>query len=601
MDRFEMMEALGDLPEQYYAKSLPQTGASERKEVPFRMPRLVTAGALAACMLFAVGVSAVLLHGRLAERALSSAEDSEENERDSAYDSETEFAVQTSVSERMTAGGNTPYSTDTEPNTAPPALYALPEYENLSDRKTWETTALEEPGIYYNGAEIPAKMSVIARTDPAGQPAPAGNPGPQLRIGKPHTEMYAVGFDFYVPEGGQICFVPYDESNTVYADDRLGDEQFWFRITQTGTLERQSTFGKHYEKLRDRDGVILQVPDYQCGVWHHCYLKTARASRNAEGEIIENAEFVLQINNMHLSMIDLLGTELSGYLALDGTPGVMFANFAFYDSTETAPVTLTPNTPPPETAPDQTKKTEKTVTLASDPTLSAGETVTSAVTAAKPAVSPYEEQRNTVLDRITDRPCDEVIRVQTPASALHGFYNFREGALRNYACTVVSFDQTAGIELLRKTDDHHMYAINRISRENNCPGGLFYSFFEDDVLMNTAWMSRALEKSDFDDIHIGDPIAKVAAVEPVTKEFEGVMDISSSREPHTEGHDQTLLLKDGVLVIHYCIPVNTEQLDWRITDMQFYPDFKVPESEWYQGREYTTVYDYSILPEDLPA
>ena len=118
--------------------------------------------------------------------------------------------------------------------------------------------------------------------------------------------------------------------------------------------------------------------------------------------------------------------------------------------------------------------------------------------------------------------------------------------------------------------------------------------------MNTAWMSKALEKSDFDDIHIGDSIDKVIALEPVTKEFEGDMNLSSSREPHTEGHGQTLLLKDGVLVIHYCIPADTERLDWRITDMQFYPDFKVPVSEEYQGKEYTIVYDYSILPEDFP-
>ena len=581
MDRFEMMEALGDLPEQYFAESLPQTGASDNRETPFRLPRLVTAGALAACTIFAVGVSAVLLHGRLAERALSSAEDSEENTQDSAYDSEAEYAVQTSVSASLTAAGNTPYSTDTEPNTESPALYALPEYENLSDWKTWETTTLAEPGIYYNGAEVCAGMSVIARTDPAGQPVPAGNPEPQLQIGQPHTEMYAVSFDFFIPKDGSVSFVMYDGANTVFADDWLGEEQFWFTLTANGALSRRTTFGKNDEQLP-------ALPDFQSGIWHHCYLKAAADQTG------------VFIDNQFSAMLDELGAARSGYLALDGTPGVMFANFAFYDSTETAPVTLIPQTPPPETAPDQTRKTEKTVTPASDPTLSAGETVTTA----NPAALAYEAQRkaeyDAVLERITDRPYDEVIRVQTPASAVTGFHNFRQGYFRNYSCTIVSFDQTAGIELLRKPDDHHMYAINRISRENNSPGGLFYSFFENDILMNTAWMSKALEKSDFDDIHIGDSIEKAIALEPVTKEFEGIMELSSSREPHTEGHDQTLLLKDGVLVIHYCIPADTERLDWRITDMQFYPDFKVPVSEEYQGKEYTIVYDYSILPEDYP-
>ncbi|MBR5722299.1 MAG: hypothetical protein IKX57_01630 [Oscillospiraceae bacterium] len=560
MDRFEMMEALGDLPEQYFAESLPQTGASDNRETPFRLPRLVTAGALAACTIFAVGVSAVLLHGRLAERTLSSAEDSEENTQDSAYDSEAEYAVQTSVSASMTAAGNTPYSTDTEPNTESPALYALPEYENLSDWKTWETTTLAEPGIYYNGADVCAGMSVIARTDPAGQPVPAGNPEPQLQIGQPHTEMYAVSFDFFIPKDGSVSFVMYDGANTVFADDWLGEEQFWFTLTANGSLSRRTTFGKNDEQLP-------ALPDFQSGIWHHCYLKAAADQTG------------VFIDNQFSAMLDELGAARSGYLALDGTPGVMFANFAFYDSTETAPVTLTPSTPPPDTDPAMTER-ERLL---------------------QHYVEWQGEENRPLLECITDRPYDEVLTKTISRKIAEEYIGFH---LRQFMSNVPPLDvwseKTGGIELLRVLPNGELYTVQRVEPgENGEPGGLFYSYFSDNgVLKQTMWMSGTLKKSDFDGIREGDSLHRVFKLEPVAKVWAEQSLTSSFYTNHLE-----LLLKDGVMIIQF-VPAGKNdagETDWTITNMEYYPDFLFhADFEDQHSPDSILMNDYSILPEDYP-
>ena len=118
-------------------------------------------------------------------------------------------------------------------------------------------------------------------------------------------------------------------------------------------------------------------------------------------------------------------------------------------------------------------------------------------------------------------------------------------------------------------------------------------------MTHTAWMSKALSYSDFDDIRIGDTSQKVAALEPVTEQWAFRAMATSSLHPVYDGFTQELLLKDGFLEIHYNMEEkpNYAVSDWIITDMKFYPDFRV-EYDW--GRDVPFVWDYSILPEDYP-
>ena len=74
---------------------------------------------------------------------------------------------------------------------------------------------------------------------------------------------------------------------------------------------------------------------------------------------------------------------------------------------------------------------------------------------------------------------------------------------------------------------------------------------------------------------------------------------TDSLHPVYDGFTQQLLLTDGFLEIHYNMEEkpNGEIGDWIITDMKFYPHFRV-EYDW--GRDVPFVWDYSILPEDYP-
>lgn len=62
MNSFEIMDALGGLPEQYYLRALPHT-PNRKASAGITAPRFLTASALAACTVFAVGVTAMLIRG----------------------------------------------------------------------------------------------------------------------------------------------------------------------------------------------------------------------------------------------------------------------------------------------------------------------------------------------------------------------------------------------------------------------------------------------------------------------------------------------------------------------------------------------------------
>ena len=97
----------------------------------------------------------------------------------------------------------------------------------------------------------------------------------------------------------------------------------------------------------------------------------------------------------------------------------------------------------------------------------------------------------------------------------------------------------------------------------------------------------------------GDTSQKVAALEPVTEHWAFRAMATDSLHPVKDGFTQELLLKDGFLEIHYNMEEKPNYAvgDWIITDMKFYPDFKV---EYDFGMDSPFVFDYSILPEDYP-
>lgn len=208
----------------------------------------------------------------------------------------------------------------------------------------------------------------------------------------------------------------------------------------------------------------------------------------------------------------------------------------------------------------------------------------------------YEERQQAKYTEIlkaaiTDKPYDEVLHEEI--ADLY-YFGYRWDPNMSNIQTVLSWNERHPIELLRKIDDHRMYGIQKMQQ-----GGLLYTFYDNSAMTHTAWMSKALSYSDFDDIHIGDTSQKVAALEPVTEHWAFRAMATDSLHPVKDGFTQELLLKDGFLEIHYNMEEKPNYAvgDWIITDTKFYPDFKV---EYDFGMDQPFVFDYSILPEDYP-
>ncbi|MBQ9905437.1 MAG: hypothetical protein IJM46_01530 [Oscillospiraceae bacterium] len=251
---------------------------------------------------------------------------------------------------------------------------------------------------------------------------------------------------------------------------------------------------------------------------------------------------------------------------------------------------------PHDTAAKQTTAAGSSKSGTSQKTSGTGTTTTTAVTTtANQNAKTYEEKQKAAMDailsHITDEPYENVLHDEI--ADLY-YFGYRWYPHQDFVETMLSWNQRHPIELLRKIDDHRMYGIQKMQQ-----GGLLYTFYQDHCMTHTAWMSKTLSYSDFADIHIGDTDKKVAALEPVTEEWAGRAMATDSLHPVYDGFTQQLLLTDGFLEIHYNMEEkpNGEIGDWIITDMKFYPHFRV-EYDW--GRDVPFVWDYSILPEDYP-
>lgn len=254
--------------------------------------------------------------------------------------------------------------------------------------------------------------------------------------------------------------------------------------------------------------------------------------------------------------------------------------------------TINPN----DTAAKQTTAAGSSKSGTSQKTSATKTTTTTAVTTtANQNAKTYEEKQKAAMDailsHITDEPYEDVL---TDEIADLYYFGYRWYPHQDFVETMLSWNQRHPIELLRKIDDHRMYGIQKMQQ-----GGLLYTFYQDHCMTHTAWMSKTLSYSDFADIYIGDTDKKVAALEPVTEEWAGRAMATDSLHPVKDGFTQQLLLTDGFLEIHYNMEEkpNGEIGDWIITDMKFYPHFRV---EYDYGEDSSWVYDYSILPEDYP-
>ena len=196
-------------------------------------------------------------------------------------------------------------------------LQGLPAFSSRLQAKEWNVIQTSQETEDYNGEKIDKGTYVIARTDPAGKPMPAGIHIPSLCIGDLHEGNYTVSFDYCIPERGSLEFMIYDESDTVFANEYLGEEYFWYALLVNGKFDLRTTFGKNSRHLLDDDGKFISVANYDPTVWNHCTL-------NVTDEGTE-----VFINDELITVLEKLNDKKKGHMALDGIPGTMFKGFEF--------------------------------------------------------------------------------------------------------------------------------------------------------------------------------------------------------------------------------------------------------------------------------
>ena len=247
------------------------------------------------------------------------------------------------------------------------------------------------------------------------------------------------------------------------------------------------------------------------------------------------------------------------------------------------------------------KTTTVTITLASyrtDPDETTATTAASTGTTLSYDERMRREYEALLARAVTDAPYEDVLHETISMQTVFVVYPYYFwNPHQSSTITPRSWDQWdkgAKIELLRKMDDDRMYGIHRTEE-----GGLLYMFYYNNALNNTMYLTKSLEMRDFDDVQVGDNIAEVLALEPATSRLQGLAEITSSRHPVLDGFDQYLLLRDGLLHIHYNMDTRYGDWgEWLITSMELHPDFRIEKD---YGFETPWVYDFTIRPEDYPA
>ena len=155
------------------------------------------------------------------------------------------------------------------------------------------------------------------------------------------------------------------------------------------------------------------------------------------------------------------------------------------------------------------------------------------------------------------------------------------------------------VEFLKLIDEDHLYVVYKtVGRDNQ----IWYSylFFERIAERcnetheswwrrgNVFYVAKALEYSDFADIHIGSTNAEVHAVDPVV--YPGLYPEEYPKESFKSYH----LMKDGVLTITYSF--NPEANRPLVSAMDYDDSFTFKP---YESSDY--IMDVRIDPNDLPA
>jgi len=233
--------------------------------------------------------------------------------------------------EDLKAMMNSEISADTKPNNdiseptgqvnteSDSSASGLPTFTSSSNAKKWEIIQTTQEMVDYNGNTVEKGIYAISRTDPVGKPMPAGNPQPSLRIGDEHNRNYSVSFDYCIPDKGTLFFMMYDASDTVYANDQLGEEYYWYELLANGRLYMGTTFGKNSKHICSSDGNFITVENYNPTIWNHCKLNVTDSGT----EVFINDELI--------TVLDSLNNKKTGRLGLDGIQGTMFRNIDFRD------------------------------------------------------------------------------------------------------------------------------------------------------------------------------------------------------------------------------------------------------------------------------
>lgn len=199
--------------------------------------------------------------------------------------------------------------------------YGLPKCTNSSKGKEWTVNQTLKVIKDFKGAIVEKGIYVVSRTDPVDKIMPAGGVLPSLHIGDEQSGNYDVSFDYCIPDNGNLAFMLFDESDTIFVNEQLGEEGYWYELFANGRFDLCTTFGQNSKHILDSNKNFITVLNYDSTIWNHCMLN------------ITDIGTEVFINDELITVLEILNNKKNGRLALDGSRGIMFKNFKFNQKT----------------------------------------------------------------------------------------------------------------------------------------------------------------------------------------------------------------------------------------------------------------------------
>lgn len=252
---------------------------------------------------------------------------------------------------------------------------------------------------------------------------------------------------------------------------------------------------------------------------------------------------------------------------------------------------------------------------AEDPSSSSSAASTSSTVSGEPVIPEggIDVQNEFLNSADNTTPSDELITQSFPANSLYGkggfagYFSVKYHMYMSHQHALYKIDavnQIAAVECVRYMGDNNFYAVFDVAE-----GGKLFSFFpngqapHNNFLSHSVWVKEPLNRSDFNNLKIGDSLQDVIAIDPMLKygQEKGMnCNIFYEHNDNSSTPYSVHLFENCLMVIKYKEVERGnsvfDDLQITIQDITVCEDFTVVLES---GSAAGGSYDYSILKQDM--